>query len=60
MSTPDDRIAYRPVDLVPLLGVSLDTIYEALRSGQLPGRKICGSWIIPRQKFGKWLEDGKR
>lgn len=56
VTTPNDTATYRPAEVARILGVSLDTVYEALRSGELPGRKLRGCWIVPRGKFDRWLE----
>jgi len=37
-----------PQEAAERLQISKSTVYVHLRSGELPGRKIGGSWRIPR------------
>jgi excisionase family DNA binding protein len=39
-----------------LLTVSVDTVYELLKSGQLPGRKVGRKWITTKGAVMRWLE----
>ncbi len=54
--TPVERKYFRPTDLVELTGLSRSTIYEALMSGDLTGRKVRGSWLIDREAVDAWLQ----
>jgi excisionase family DNA binding protein len=39
-----------------LLTVSTDTVYELLKSGQLPGRKVGRKWMTTKGAVMRWLE----
>jgi excisionase family DNA binding protein len=39
-----------------LLTVSADTVYELLKSGQLPGRKVGRKWITTKGAVMRWVE----
>ena len=38
-----------------LLPFSDTKIYEWLKAGKIPGRKIDGKWIVPTSKFLAWF-----
>jgi excisionase family DNA binding protein len=40
-----------------LLAVSTDTVYELLKSGQLPGRKVGRGWKTTRSAVMRWMEE---
>lgn len=44
--------------LADVLDLSERTIYTLLRSGQLPGMKIRGSWRIPKVRLEAFLAGG--
>jgi excisionase family DNA binding protein len=47
-------------DVAQLLGVGTNTVYQMLRSGQIPARKAGDKWIISRRRFHDWLDgDGQ-
>ena len=43
--------------IAALLGVSADTIYDLLASGQLPGRKVGRKWLTTRSAVMRWMEE---
>ena len=36
---------------------SVDTVYDLLKSGQLPGRKVGRKWITTRSAVMRWVEE---
>ena len=42
-------------DLKKLLPFSDTRIYQMLECGDIPGRKINGKWVIPRDSFLAWF-----
>jgi len=40
-----------PRQAAALLQMSLSTVYNHLRSGELPGRKIGAQWRVPRREL---------
>jgi excisionase family DNA binding protein len=39
-----------------LLTVSLDTVYDLFKSGELPGRKVGRKWLTTRNALLRWIE----
>ena len=39
-----------------LLTVSVDTVYDLFKSGELPGRKVGRKWIKTRAVLMRWIE----
>jgi excisionase family DNA binding protein len=42
--------------IAALLTVSTDTVYELLKSGQMPGRKVGRKWLTTRNAVMRWVE----
>ena len=42
--------------MAALLTVSVDTVYDLLKSGQLPGRKVGRKWLTTRGAVMRWIE----
>jgi excisionase family DNA binding protein len=43
--------------IAALLSVSADTVYDLLKSGQLPGRKVGRKWLTTRSAVMRWIEE---
>jgi excisionase family DNA binding protein len=43
--------------IAALVGVSADTVYDLLASGQLPGRKVGRKWLTTRSAVMRWIEE---
>lgn len=41
------RLAYRVDEVADLLGVSLSTIYRAIKAGQIKTVKVSSTYVIP-------------
>jgi excisionase family DNA binding protein len=39
-----------------LLTVSLDTVYDLFKRGELPGRKVSRKWLTTRNALLRWIE----
>jgi excisionase family DNA binding protein len=39
-----------------LLSVSPDTVYDLLKGGELPGRKVGRKWLTTRNALLRWIE----
>jgi excisionase family DNA binding protein len=50
------RIAYNPLDVATLLGISRDKVYELIRSGTLPSKRIGRRYVIPAALLDAWLQ----
>jgi excisionase family DNA binding protein len=44
-----------PRDAAEYLSVHVRTIYRLAKNGEIPGRKIGGSWRFKRHALDKWL-----
>lgn len=44
------------VEISEYLSLAQSTLYKLLETGQIPGRKVRGSWRVPRKALDKWLE----
>lgn len=55
-SQAEQRIAYSPMDVARMLGVSRDKVYELIRSGDLPSKRIGRKYVIPAVPLGAWLQ----
>jgi excisionase family DNA binding protein len=62
---PDDPIALNDVSssqvysvrqVAAMLGMNLGLIYELVRKGEIPAKRLGKRWIIPRRAFYAWLE----
>lgn len=52
------RRAYRPKEVAELYGLGLQTVYDALSRGDLAGRQVGRSWVIPVEAIEDWLNGG--
>ena len=43
-------------EIAALLRVSADTVYDLLKSGELPGRKVGRKWLTTRNAVMRWVE----
>jgi len=59
-SVPDGtprRAAYTVQEAAALLGLSLGSTYTLIRAGEIPARRMGGRWIVPKQRFHRWLNE---
>lgn len=54
-AAPSQRRAYRPREVAELHGLGLSTVYDALYRGELAGRQVGRSWVIPVEAIDAWL-----
>ncbi len=47
-----------PRDAAEYLSVHVRTVYRLVKQGEIPGRKIGGSWRFKRRALDKWLSTG--
>ena len=43
--------------MAALRGISVDTVYDLLKSDQLPGPKVGRKWLTSRAAVMRWIED---
>jgi excisionase family DNA binding protein len=46
---------YSVRQVAALLGMNLGLVYELVRKGEIPAKRLGKRWIIPRRAFGVWL-----
>ena len=49
------RLTYTVNEVSDLLGLGLGLTYAAIRSGEIPARKLGSRWVIPKDAFHAWL-----
>jgi excisionase family DNA binding protein len=47
---------YTVKEIADLLGLSLGGTYQALRAGEIPGKRIGSRWVVPVRRFHAWLD----
>ncbi|HET8627023.1 MAG TPA: helix-turn-helix domain-containing protein [Thermomicrobiales bacterium] len=52
------RVAYRTDEVAAMLGLPVYQVRKLLRSGELPGVRIGGSWFVTREKLDEILRGG--
>ncbi len=45
------------VDVMEILGICRKSVYDMIQSSELPGRKIAGSWKIPKSAITTIIRD---
>jgi excisionase family DNA binding protein len=54
----DTRDVMSVRELAAYLSLGLNTTYENLRSGVIPGTRVGRRWIVSRKRISAWLEAG--
>ena len=49
---------YLVKEVAEILGIGLNTAYEAARRDDFPAIKVGGRILIPKKRFDRWLEEG--
>ena len=53
----EERKTVRPREVAERTGLSLSTIYDAMRDGSLPARKISPKvWVLDPKDVDAWLD----
>ena len=50
-----NRAVYTVPEVAAMLSLSLGGTYALLRSGDIPGLKLGGRWVVPKRRFHAWL-----
>jgi excisionase family DNA binding protein len=54
----DSRVAYSPVEVAKMLGVSHDTLHRWWKRGEGPPRlEVGGRVLVPKQALEEWLKE---
>ncbi|MCZ6618051.1 MAG: helix-turn-helix domain-containing protein [Gammaproteobacteria bacterium] len=51
---------YAVKEVAEILGVGLNTAYEAARRGGFPAIKVGARILIPKKRFDRWLEEDSK
>ena len=51
---------YQVREVAALLGLDPKSVYAAVQSGELPGRRVGRRVLIPRKAFDRWLAEADR
>ena len=52
----EERLAYTPMELVDILGMSISSIYKAIENNQIPHIRIGGKILIPKNRLAAYLK----
>jgi excisionase family DNA binding protein len=48
---------YTVPQVARMLNLNLGTIYQLLRNGVIPAKRLGRRWVISRKRFHQWLDD---
>ena len=48
---------YTVPQVARILNMNLGTIYQLLRNGVIPAKRLGRRWVISRNRFHQWLDD---
>ena len=48
---------YTAPEVARMLNMNLGTIYQLLRNGVIPAKRLGRRWVISRKRFHQWLDD---
>lgn len=60
MTPPIDvtgRLAFRPVEVAKVMGMSRTRIYELIHAGKLPAFRVGGSILISAEVLKQWMTE---
>ena len=47
---------YTVAQVVCMLNMNRGTVYQLLRDGVIPAKRLGRRWVIPRKRFHQWLD----
>lgn len=50
-----ERVVYTPNEVAKLLRIRVATVYDLIKSGDLPAFQIGKNYKVPKDAFDKWL-----
>ena len=53
------RVAYRASEIAALTGVATDTVYKAIRRGEIPRLPIGDTVLVPAWALASWSVTGR-
>lgn len=51
----EEKVVYTASDIMKLLGLSKNTTYDLLKSGQFPTRRLGKKLLVSKEAFSNWL-----
>jgi excisionase family DNA binding protein len=48
---------YTVPQVARMLNMNLGTIYQLVRNGVIPAKRLGRRWVISRKRFHQWLDD---
>jgi excisionase family DNA binding protein len=54
---PSTEMIYTVSQVARMLNLNLGTVYQLLRGGVIPGKRLGRRWVISRKRFHQWLDD---
>lgn len=58
LTSPPERATYTLAEAAWLLGVSVATLRRAIAAGEVPGLRVRGRILVPRESFDRLLSGG--
>lgn len=56
LKPPAEKLALTPQEIMAVTGIGKNTVYGALQSGELRGKRIGKrKWVIPVEEVRRWL-----
>jgi excisionase family DNA binding protein len=52
-----ERLTLTIAEVAKLLGLSVNSVYVAANSGQLPARRVGSRWLISRAALEQWMNE---
>ena len=47
---------YTAPHVARMLSINVGTVYQLLRDGVIPAKRLGRRWVIPRKRFHEWLD----
>jgi excisionase family DNA binding protein len=48
---------YTVAQVARMLNMNVGTVYQLLRNGAIPAKRLGRRWVISRKRFHQWLDD---
>lgn len=55
-----ERIAYSVQEVAEMVGISQQSLYNAIRIGNFPANRLGGRYVIFKADFEEWRQTSKR
>lgn len=53
-----EKIIYSVKDVSDMLGIGQRQAYDLVKSGRFPVKKVGNQYLIPKQPFHNWIDNG--